>query len=654
MPGILQTLFLGAAAAVKDVYFNLVTLLLNTTATNGAQNNTFLDSSTNNFSITRNGNTTQGTFTPFSQTGWSNYAGASSSYITATSQPLITGNDWTVEFWMFPTQYNNNGGIFGASNGGGTIPKLYLYVTGGNFQLLGYSGGFNQVLTTTPPTLNQWTYVSVSRSSSTGNAYLYYNGVLQGSAATFPAITGITGGFTLFSDGEGAGPGLYGYISSMRVSDIARYTGSSYSVPTAPSTAIANTTLLTAQSNRFVDNSSNNYTLAVTGTPSIQAFSPFAPTTAYSTSLVGGSGYFDGTGDYLGCGSQSAYAFGTGNFTFEAWVYVSERSANYNIAATRGSGATVNGWNIHIGTNGAIYVFTDAFVFNGVGTVPLNSWTHVVFTRSGTGTNQTVIYINGVSVGTATNSQDFSNTTLGVGNANDGSQYPFLGYISNVRLVKGTAVYTSNFTPPTAPLTAITNTSLLLSATNAGIYDAAAKNVAETVGNAQVSTTTAQFGATSMYFDGTGDCLIFRPTPNFLFGGDFTIEGWFNRDNGVDNSIFVMETSGANYFALNVASTGYSVYLNATGPNFSPSVTLSNNTWYHVALVRSGSTVTLYHNGTSVGSTTNSSALGSASVISYVGGINGGLKAYIDELRITKYARYTANFTPPAAAFPVQ
>ena len=65
MSGILQTLFLGAVATVKDAYFNLVTLLLNTTSTNGAQNNTFLDSSTNNFTITRNGNTTQGTFTPF-------------------------------------------------------------------------------------------------------------------------------------------------------------------------------------------------------------------------------------------------------------------------------------------------------------------------------------------------------------------------------------------------------------------------------------------------------------------------------------------------------------------------------------------------------------------------------------------------------------
>ena len=75
MSGIMNMLVAAKTtiAAAIDAYFNNTTLLLNTSSTNGAQNNTFLDSSTNNFTITRNGNTTQGTFTPFSQTGWSNF-----------------------------------------------------------------------------------------------------------------------------------------------------------------------------------------------------------------------------------------------------------------------------------------------------------------------------------------------------------------------------------------------------------------------------------------------------------------------------------------------------------------------------------------------------------------------------------------------------
>ena len=62
--------FSGGAAAATDPYYEYTTLLLPGNGTNGAQNNTFLDGSTNNFTITRNGNTTQGTFSPFSQTGW--------------------------------------------------------------------------------------------------------------------------------------------------------------------------------------------------------------------------------------------------------------------------------------------------------------------------------------------------------------------------------------------------------------------------------------------------------------------------------------------------------------------------------------------------------------------------------------------------------
>jgi hypothetical protein len=70
MSGIMN-MFVAAKTTIAtavDEFFNRVTLLLNTSSTNGAQNNTFLDSSTNNFTITRNGNTTQFKFSSFFQT----------------------------------------------------------------------------------------------------------------------------------------------------------------------------------------------------------------------------------------------------------------------------------------------------------------------------------------------------------------------------------------------------------------------------------------------------------------------------------------------------------------------------------------------------------------------------------------------------------
>ena len=93
----------NVSGVVRDVYFNLVTLLLNTTSTNGAQNNTFIDDSVNNFTITRNGDATQGSFTPFSQTGWSGIFNTSTTYLTVTDTANLrfgSGN-FTIEAFVF-------------------------------------------------------------------------------------------------------------------------------------------------------------------------------------------------------------------------------------------------------------------------------------------------------------------------------------------------------------------------------------------------------------------------------------------------------------------------------------------------------------------------------------------------------------------------
>ena len=71
-----------ATAAAADPYFYDVPLLLSGDGTNGAQNNTFIDGSTNAFTITRNGNTTQGSFSPYGSL-WSNYFDGSSNFYLA-------------------------------------------------------------------------------------------------------------------------------------------------------------------------------------------------------------------------------------------------------------------------------------------------------------------------------------------------------------------------------------------------------------------------------------------------------------------------------------------------------------------------------------------------------------------------------------------
>ena len=107
---LLQSLISLGAAVVKDFYYNYVTLLLHGDGTNGGQNNTFLDGSTNAFSITRNGNVSQGSFSPFSKPDgyWSNYFGGSSSYLNSSITAIGTG-DFTVEYWSYLNVLNSSG-----------------------------------------------------------------------------------------------------------------------------------------------------------------------------------------------------------------------------------------------------------------------------------------------------------------------------------------------------------------------------------------------------------------------------------------------------------------------------------------------------------------------------------------------------------------
>jgi hypothetical protein len=230
------------------------------------------------------------------------------------------------------------------------------------------------------------------------------------------------------------------------------------------------------------------------------------------------------------------------------------------------------------------------------------------------------------------------------------------GYVSDFQVLNGTGY--SSVTVPTAPLTAITNTSLLLNYTNGGIFDNAMMNNLETVGNAQISTSVVKFGTGSMAFDGSGDWLIGKSTPVASFEtGDFTLEGWLYPTvvTGTDRCIWdTRAVSVDTGMVLFINSTGNLSTYTSSSIRITSTGTLTANTWQHFALVRSGGTLAFYINGTQSGT------LSYSTTITCPGRISIGVRfddaspytGYIDDLRITKgYARYTSNFTPPTAAF---
>ena len=668
------------ASTIVDPYFENVSLLLHGNGTNGAQNNTFLDSSTNNFTITRNGNTTQGAFTPYGA-NWSNYFDGTGDYLNPpndSANSFGTG-DFTVEAWIYPTSTSSASIVSNRGAGGADTVLTCAFSTANGLFL--HTQNTAVLNTGTNVTANTWQHVAFVRAS--GTLKIYLNGVSVGSASMTQNLSS-TNALYIAKDGtknDGGETGLFsGYISNTRiVKGTAVYTAN-FTPPTAPLTAITNTSLLTCQSNRFIDNSSNNFTITRNGDVSVQRFSPFNPTAAYSAATIGGSGYFDGSGDWVQTPSSANLGLGTGNFTIEFWYYANPSQGSRTVLVGNSLGFTTNAWNIQINNASpsisnrlqlwAYNLNSSGIVIQGGTTLVPNTWYHVALVRNG---NTFTFYLNGVSDGTATNTASLDGGGANsISVARDGTDY-FAGYMTDVRILKGTAQYTSTFTPPTSPLTAITNTQLLTNFTNGGIIDNAMMNDLETVGNAQISTSVSKFGGGSMAFDGSGDILSSPGSQNYVFNGDFTVEGWVyidstmasSRPDNLKSFIFVGWNTGNTpqlyvYGTTSTAGVGLGYYDGTTA--WEVAATVPKDQWVHIAFARTGSALYGFVNGTRYTINASISAtIGSANTFVVGGNPNqvsayySYLKGYIDDLRITKgYARYTANFTAPTAPFPDQ
>lgn len=675
MSGILQTLFLGAAAAVKDAYFNLVTLLLNTTATNGAQNNTFLDSSTNNFSITRNGNTTQGTFTPFSQTGWSTrFDGSSDGLFIPNS--LLNGSwvnsNFTYEAWVYVdnTNANNFFWLYGQNNNG----CLYMGSTiSGATSRNVYYGAFNAGLDVVSANnvwqMNTWNHFAFVRNSTSGNTNamkVFVNGslVVTGNATTFnPSDNSI-----LWNNQIGGWANLPGYCAGLRLTNRALY--SSNFTPNRL-TNIDGTLLLLCTGNTITDNSVNRYPLTINGAPKVQAFSPFAP--AYITPTTY-SNWFDGSGDYLSGASNSALVFGTGTYTIEMWINQTARSGTQFILGGGG------GFQLAINSSGYIFGgvagvgdFTAATI-----AVSLNTFTHIAIVRNSTSSGGVAYYVNGVAAGTATDSNNYtSNVTLNIATTNGNvGVTPLSGCLSNLRVLKGTALYTGAFTPPTSPLTNITNTSLLTCQNSTFVDNSSNALTLTATGNAQpvasptpfaptVETEAAAYSTTlvggSGYFDGTGDYLA--GTGNTTNSNvALTVEAWvYFTGSTASRSIFsnMSVSGGTSGVALATNPSGYIVFARGNGgagTNVLSSTPTYVNTWYHFAAVRtSGGAITLFQNGAIVATGSDGASTDRTSFV--IGGAYTDLavnnpQGYIASLRVTTGAAlYASAFAPSFAPF---
>ena len=162
-----------------------------------------------------------------------------------------------------------------------------------------------------------------------------------------------------------------------------------------------------------------------------------------------GSVFFDGN-SHLEIASSSDFAYGTGDFNWEAWVLLARGQATGYIFDHGNDGGTlqyesnkVRYYNSTTGNSGALY--------DDGGSIDYDGWHHIAVARqSGT----TKLFVNCIQKASASDGHNYSAQVLTIGDygANTGTN-KWRGYISNARICKGHAIYTGNFTPPTSPLT---------------------------------------------------------------------------------------------------------------------------------------------------------------------------------------------------------
>ena len=386
-----------------------------------------------------------------------------------------------------------------------------------------------------------------------------------------------------------------------------------------------------------------------------------------------GSVQFDGNSDWLDIASSSDFAYGTGDFTWEAWFYPAAVKTTHYIFDHGNDGGIIQ---FH---NGIIRYYNsttgvNSILYTGGGTLDYSTWSHIAVSRN-SGISR--LFVNGQlkCLGQDGHSYSAQAVTIGDYGANSGTNKA-QGFISNARLVKGTALYTENFKPPMRELEVVPGTVLLCCQSKT---DASLEKTGKTItvnGTAVASELTPGIltpivksggGSAitgSVYFDGTGDYLSIPDSTDFTLGtGDFTIEFWryrsrvtevesyvtkYNNTNATQSFWFGSLSSGREDFAWYSGSSSYAIV--------SAADVAQSNEWGHLAAVRYNGDITVYLNGFAIGSDTSANAAASFNDDSnplIIGGDNHNgstfdFQGFISNLRVVKgTALYTGNFTPP-------
>jgi hypothetical protein len=493
-------------------------------------------------------------------------------------------------------------------------------------------------------------------STDGGTTWTTFTGAAA-STATTATVTGLTNG-----------QAVRFRVAAVNAVGVGAYTAASSAVtPVAGDPLFGNVALLLhmdGTGSTFADSSPVPKTITANGN---------ATQSTAQSKFGGKSAAFDGSGDYL---TTPSIALGSGDFVVECQLYLNAISSDFTgIFDCRPSQGAfpcllLNGSAIS-------WFVSESFRISG-SSLSTGQWYHIAVARA---SGSTRMYVNGTQVGsTYSDSNNYGSRSAPViGALFDGlNTYALNGFIDEFRVTVGNnRGYTgSTITVPTAafpeaspgtdPL--FSSVSLLLHADGTGNTFTDSSGTPKTItasGNATQSTAQSQFGGKSAAFDGSGDWIATNTSAGLTFGaGDFTIEFWARPTGSQPANPRIIGNLSANAFSTGdwalTQNLGFGLYAYEYESGGSPIVSLgsslTNDTWAHVAIVRSGSEWSMYKDGTRVSTNTWSGSLDTGTRRLVIGSSGSTIEAwngYIDELRVTKAARYTGStITVPAAAFP--
>lgn len=603
--------------------------------------------------------------------------GGSSLYLNGSSDVRVDGSGWTnfgssdfsIAFSFRSTNTNNYAGMM-TRNSCGTNCRgvgdwdIFLQggATNGQPQIWwnDYSGGAPFMVSgTTGFNDGAWHRFEWTRRGS--NHYMIIDGVVRATASSGIAMGAPANStVSIGNDFAYGGRSVTGWFDEVQIVSSASPRNADFSLP-AVSDANDDARVLQLDfegadgSASFTDSSAASRPVTAYGSPRLTK-NQFADGAT--------SGRFDGS-SRLTVPASADLALGTSDFTIHGWAMFSAGSMGREACIYDGG---TGGPLVCKSAQDKLYIAQQAHTvsYNTGPTVQAGVWTHFAWTRAG-GTNR--LFVSGTAAFSTYDLFSLAASDAATIGARQGGASNIEGYLDDLRVIRGKALWTANFTPPGGPLAASgAKTTLLLHLDEAdgsqAFSDASPSAKVVASSGATATRSSARMGAGSADFS-AGQITV-AASADFDFGaGDFTVDLNVKPNDGAADAIlagygwtgsgtapWALTRRGSDGAVLFYASNGASWNIaNAASAGAAPS-----GAWTHVAVTRKSGTFYLANNGKIVSTLSSAAAIGASSGPLSIGGPSSGslmrLSGLIDEVRIVKgQAAWTADFPPPLRAY---